>query len=248
MKKIASVLLVLAVLFSFAACSSGDKVTIYIPETLTIQSANQAVLTTVDLVFEEGWESKKSFTVTYSGNLQGLGVVPKMTYSDKGTVTEMEGVSRTEVTYDENGRSIAQNVVYLNGLNMERTEMTFVYDEHGRRLEQETKTYYADAENPNVDIQTYVYEETADGSEGRFTDSRFCYVLTYDKDYRLVKQVMTANEKELSHVENTYDSNGNLLSTTSYVNGQIVTVMTYTYKAVEVSRETADRLPHFKRG
>ena len=249
MKKIASVLLMMVVLFSFAACSKNDNVTVYIPDTLTIYGANETLQATVDLVFEEGWENKERFTVTYSGDLEGLGSsVPKMTYSDKCVVTELPDISRTEVLLDENGRQTAQNVYYLGGLSMERMEMTFVYDEHGRKLEQETKIYYVGEENPNADIQTYVYEDTADGSEGSFIDWSLSSVLTYDKNHRLVKQVTIANEKEVNRVENVYDDNGNLLSTTTYMNGKIATVLKYTYKAVEVSKETADRLPQFKRG
>ena len=45
-----------------------------------------------------------------------------------------------------------------------------------------------------------------------------------------------------------YDEYGNQIGGESYVNGERMTKSATTFKAVEVSKETADRLPQFKHG
>lgn len=252
MKKLLCVLLVMTIALSFAACGKEkqSKVTIYIPETMTISDPTGAVMVTINLVFEEGWETKESFQVTYSGDTEILGEnVPTITYNGKTVITDMAGVSRSEAICDDNGRQISQTIYYLSeNATMEKMETSVTYDAHGRRLTQVIKSYYSGNAEPVIQTQTYTYEDTETGSKGTWNDGDITYVIEYDKDYRFVAQATVMNGQEMSRSETEYDANGNQISTVSYYSGQKNMETKYTYKAVEVSAETAARLPQFKQG
>ena len=98
-----------------------------------------------------------------------------------------------------------------------------------------------------TEIQTYTYEDTETGSKGTFTEGDTTYVLEYDKNDRLVAEVTITDGREVSREECEYDEHGNPVKAVTYERGQKVSEAEYTYKAVEVSEETANRLPHFNR-
>lgn len=247
----------MTILFSFAACGKDNKedkkVTIYIPETDTVHQADTvSSQLTVTYIFEEGWQDKESFRVTFSGNTEILGVgndVPTMVFNGKTVITEIAGVSRSEATYDENGRQISRITPFLTeDATMAKMEFTFTYDAHGRKLTQVTKYYYPDKVEPMIETQTYTYTDTETGSKGTWSEGNTTYVIEYDKNYRPVAKVTIMDGQELSRTEAEYDEHGNEIRSVSYYNGQKNKETKYTYKAVEVSSETAARLPQFKRG
>ena len=67
------------------------------------------------------------------------------------------------------------------------------------------------------------------------------------KNYRPVAKVTITDGQEVSRTESEYDEHGNQVKTVTYDRGQKISEAEYTYKAVEVSEETANRLPHFNR-
>ena len=252
MKKLFCVLLVLTTFLSIAACAAEKQnmVTIYIPDT-DIQIDPDSTQRTVTYLFEEGWQEKESFRVTYSGNVEILGVgkdAPTMIFNGKTVITEIAGVYRSEATFDDNGRQISRITPFLTeNATVAKMEFTFTYDTHGRKLTQVTKYSYPDKTEPVTETQTYTYEETETGSKGTFTEGNTTYVLEYDKNYRPVAKVTITDGQEVSRTESEYDEHGNQVKTVTYDRGQKISEAEYTYKAVEVSEETANRLPHFNR-
>ena len=247
MKKWIFAVLVLCALFSFAACDKEDKVTIYIPEKMTITAGEGGETVTATYTFEEGWEAKESFTATLKiAGLPGMEDAPfvKMTYGNRTAEMEQTGTLRTTTVYNEKGLVISYTSEATgSGINL-RTETTTTYDDRGRKLSEESRTRYNDQETPAV-TTVYTYTDTDTGSEGR---SESGTVLTYDKSDRMVCMTTTLYGEEVSRTENTYDEVGNLICTQTFAEGKLVTKTETTYRAVEVSKETADRLPNFKRG
>lgn len=255
MKKLLCVLLAMTVLLTLAACGQEKqrKVTIYIPETDTVyQAGMDSVPLSVTYIFEEGWQEKESFRMTYSGDIEILGVgkdVPTQIFNGKTVITEVAGVYRSEATYDDNGRKISRITPFLTeNATMATMEFAYTYDAHGRKLTQVTKYYYPDRPETETEIQTYTYEDTETGMKGTFTEGDTTYVLEYDKNDRLIAKATITDGQEISREECEYDEYGNPVKAVTYERGQKVSEAEYTYKAVEVSEETANRLPHFNRG
>ena len=253
MKKLLCVLLTMTVLLTLAACGQEKQnmVTIYIPDT-DIQIDTDSTQRTVTYLFEEGWQEKESFRMTYSGDIEILGVgkdVPTQIFNGKTVITEVAGVYRSEATYDDNGRKISRITPFLTeNATMATMEFAYTYDAHGRMLTQVTKYSYPDTAETVTETQTYTYEDTETGSKGTFAEGDTTYVLEYDKNYRLVAEVTITDGREVSRTECEYDEHGNPVKAVTYERGQKVSEAEYTYKAVEVSEETANRLPHFNRG
>lgn len=255
MKKLLCVLLSGILLFALGACdlhrgSDGDEqeggtVTIYLTETMTNYVGNDTK--SIELTYEEGWENKEEFTATYNyktGNPDAG--TTTVTFKNKCTVMEVPGTLRGETRFDDNGRVISQVQEHLSDSVLEKTETTYTYDSYGRKLTEELKIYYKDREQPQIQSLTYSYTDTADGSKG-VCNSGDTYTLIYDSNYRLISQTATNGDVELSSIENIYDDDGRLVSVITYAQGQKMVETYYTYKAVEVSREFAERFPQFKR-
>lgn len=254
MKKLFCVLWVMTILLCFAACGQEKQhtVTIYIPETDTVYQADtDSAPLSVTYIFEEGWQEKESFRMTCSGDTEILGVgndAPTDIYNGKTVITEIAGVYRSEATYDDNGRRISRVTPFLTeNATMATMEFTYTYDAQGRMLTQVIKYYYPDQAEPVTEIQTYTYEDTETGSKGTFTEGDTTYVLEYDKNNRLVAKATITDGQEVSRAECEYDEHGNPVRSVVYEQGQKVSETEYTYKAVEVSEETANRLPYFNR-
>ena len=260
MKRLLCALLVMTILLSFAACGKEkqNKVTIYIPDTDYIPEAETVSQTdtvsprlSVTYIFEDGWQEKESFRVTYSGNVEILGVgkdAPTMIFNGKTVITEIAGVYRSEATFDDNGRQISRITPFLTeNATVAKMEFTFTYDTHGRKLTQVTKYSYPDKAEPVIQTQTNTYTDTETGSKGTFTEGNTTYVLEYDKNYRLVAKITVTDGQEVSRTESEYDEHGNQISSVSYTYGQKSSQTRFTYKAVEVSEETVKRLPYFNR-
>lgn len=254
MKKLFCTLLIFAMLLAFAGCrqEAESTVTIYIPDTMSSYSQDGTLLATVNVVFEEGWQTKETFTVTYRDDKdQSVETMTAVTYKGKTSVTEVPNVCRTEITYDDNGRQIC-HIIYFTGENesMDKQETTYTYDEHGRRLSEEVKMYITDTSAPLVTTKTYTYVDTAEGSEGTSSNYGIITKVVYDNNYRCILETVTEDGKESSRTETTYDAVGNVVTQVTYYIGynvEILSKTSNTYKAVEVSKETADRLPQFVR-
>ena len=205
MKKLFYILLVMTILLSFGACAKEKQnmVTIYIPDT-DIQIDTDSSQRTVTYLFEEGWQEKESFRVTYSGDTEILGVgndAPADIFDGNTIITEIAGVKRSEATYDNHGRQISRVTPFLTE-DAAMAKMEFAYT----------------------------------------------YVLEYDKNYYLVVKATITEGQEVSRTESEYDEHGNWIRSVSYAYGQKTFEQQYTYRAVEVTEETANRLPYFKRG
>ena len=248
MKKLLCAILALCILCAFAACGKESKVTIYIPESMTITPATGEA-TTVKYVFEEGWESKESIVISLEiVGLPSAENVPftKMTYSNRTAVVEQSGTLRATTTYNEKGQAVSStNEIFRDGAVYLRTETAITFDARGRKLSEESKNQYGDQEQPVVTTITYSYTDTATGSEGRAESGT---VLIYDQNNRLICTTNTLRGEEVSRVENTYDEAGNLICSKTYSMGELISTQETTYRTVEVSKATADRLPNFKRG
>ena len=251
MKKLLCAILALCILCAFAACGKESKVTIYIPETMTMKASTGEVAT-AQYVFEEGWENKESVVVTMqaSGIPEMDGVsLGKMTISNRTAVMEQTNALRTETTYNEKGQVVSNiNELTNDGTLMQRTEITYTYDARGRKLTEESKVQRKDLDTPVVTTVTYTYTDTATGSEGRSESRSTIKVLTYDQNDRLICTTNILYGEEISRTENTYDEVGNLICSKTYAQGELISTQETTYRAVEVSKATADRLPNFKRG
>lgn len=252
MKKLIAALLVMSVLLSFAACGEGNKVTIYVPDTMTMTSPDGGQSVTAKYVYEEGWETKESFSVTVEvTGLEGAEeAVSMMTmvYSERTLVTEQVGGARITTVFNEKGQTVSTTTETARGETSLTIETTSTYDARGRKLTDQSKTSYEDQPEPATTSVTYTYTDTDTGSEGRSEASGVVAVLTYDKNDRMVCSSQTMNGEEMSRTENTYDEAGNLICSKTYVGGKLLSTTETTFRTVEVSRETADRLPNFKRG
>ena len=226
-----------------------EKVTIYIPDEV-IAADPTGMQLTLQYVFEDGWQDKESFSATCGiCDENGLSaVISTVTYSERLTVMEIAGTNRTETVLDENGRAIAQTMTYLReDVELEKTETVSTYDEFGRILAQETTRYYSN-ELGSVEtmVDCYTYTETDTGSEGRMQDGGIVYVRIYDKNYRCVRSITILNGEEAVRTDSEYDEVGNLIKSISYSYGEKTQEIYYTWKAVEVSAEFAERMPQFK--
>ena len=191
MKKLCCLVLVMIILLSFGACGKEKQnmVTIYIPDT-DIQIDTDSTQRTVTYLFEEGWQEKESFRVTYIGDTEILGVgndAPSDIFDGNTIITEIAGVKRSEATYDDCGRQISRITPFISkNANVAVMEFAYTYDALGRRLTQTTKYSYPDKAEPEIETQTYTYEDTETGSKGTYTQGNTTYVLEYDKKCNLV--------------------------------------------------------------
>ena len=249
MKKWISALLMFVLIFTLSACSKGDRVTIYIPDTVTIYGNGDASsASVVNYIFEEGWESKQSFRVTLDGDVEAVGThTTSFTYSDRCLVTLIEDMTRTEARFDEKGRTLHTVTEYLlDAGSLTKSESSYTYDDHGRVLTLQTATYYSNREEPVTASYTYTYRETEQGSEGTATAGNTTETRIYDKNYRMVelRQNVSGTIVRMTYA---YDAHGNQISSESFANGERMTKSVTTFQAVEVSKEAAERLPQFKK-
>jgi YD repeat-containing protein len=271
MKKLLSILMVIAVLLSIAACGAdpttdvtvpstkpADMVTIYIPntsESITyLPDGEQKIV--MHYTFEEGWQNKESFTASVEiedpngmlGEQVDVLSMMKISYGEKYYMQETSYINRTETFYDENGRAIKQVTTYLLESAMwEKQEINTTYDAFGRPATRETKQYRRGEDEPTVTTVTYTYTETATGSEGRYKENGIEYVSVYDQNYRLLSTSTFINGVGSQRVEYKYDEAGNLIESIQYLDGEKLAGFIYTHTAVEVSAEFAERMPQFNK-
>lgn len=243
MKKLTCALLILTVFLSFAACSAEEKVTVYVPDTITEYAGEETTVT--HLLYEKDWQEKDSFTVSYSADgktpIQNGGTV---TYAEKHTTT-INNNTRLDEYMDEKGDVVSRAVLYE--LSSQLIQSVLTYDEHGRILTQITSTSFIGGSDTYLPQVTFTYEETEQGSKGVGQQNGYVETYCYDKQYRLVSYTVTIMGTESSRTEYTYDEHGNTTEVAVYLEGNLSTKSVTTYKAVQISKELADRLPQFKR-
>ena len=247
MKKLTCVLLIFVMVLAFAACggdpATNNGVTIYVPDKLTVYMADGSVYANITYNYEEGWQNKESFSVTMGGDVEKLGGNSTLVYSDKKTVQDVSNGAVMENYFDAQGNTTKMVNLYADG---GRREVTYTYDDMGRTVSEEIKTYETANAEPEVTTQTYVYVETETGSKCTTETAYATSVAEYDKDGKLVAQSTYINGTEQSRTEIAYDAVGNVVSQASYSAGQKNMEMKYIWKAVQVSEEMAARLPQMK--
>lgn len=243
MKKLTCVLLILTVVLSFAACNAEEKVTIYVPDTITEYAGEETAVTY--LLYEKDWQKKDSFTVSYSADgktpTQNGGTV---TYEEKHTTTHNND-TRLDEYMDEKGHVVSRAVLYE--LSSQLIQSVLTYDEHGRILTQLTSTSFVGGKDTYLPQVTFTYEETEQGSKGVAEQNGYEETYCYDKEYRLVGYTVTIMGIESSRTEYAYDEHGNMTETAVYLEGTLSTKSVIAYKAVQISKERADRLLQFNR-
>ena len=125
-------------------------------------------------------------------------------------------------------------------------EVIYTYDSKDRLISEEERMYETADSQAVVSTTEYTYADTADGYTATQEMDGYKVVATYNKDGLQISQVSYRNDKEMSRTEATYDEAGNMTSQINYYNGQKQTEMRYTWKAVEVSKELAARVPQLK--
>ena len=247
MKKSLVLLLVLGLLASFSACKKkSETVTIYIPATLEVELSEGDIYDPVDINFADGWQDKKQFSVTYYLNMDGTELRNETIYGDK-TMQTTSGGKTTVTVYDEQGRTVKQTATGTLSNDAEKVEAITEYDENGRVLKKTQTIYYGGGKENEVSVLSYTYSDLVEGSEGVAVLDSYTYKLFYDSKYRCVGSVTIQEKAETSRTEYTYDEYGNLESTTTFVGGEQDSRTVYTYKAVEITLEKAEKLPQFVR-
>lgn len=269
MKRLLAILFAAVMVFTLTACGEGknlsgqdettlkkeNTVTIHIPKTITMTLSGDPqdmVIGPAEHIFEDGWQEKDSFTVTYLMPIEGMPQNVTTTYANgKATATvtaQDKEISRSEIIYNGQGK-VASQVTYTAAEQVEKTENKYTYDEKGRTITLETIVHYIDVAPVSVKHE-FTITEIDDGSVGVYISGGMEYRYTYDKNDRLVSNVTTVNSQELSRTEFTYDDFGNVLTqtqitaTTNSAEAKIVTA--YTYEAVTVSTEKAAKLKWWK--
>ena len=220
--------------------------TLYMPETMSVCAPDGTVATTVVYTLEEGWEEKETFSAIGVAEIPGQGTLElKTIYADRYTASETPGVLQTETYHDEQGRLIKTLSVRPLNPDVDKTETLQTYDEHGRIMTVETRTYARGQAEPTVETVTYTYTDTDTGSKGTCDNHGMSQELVYDRNYRQVANITLVNGQEISRNEFAFDEHGNIISQKQYVQGQLVMENRYTFIAVEVGAATAARLPQF---
>lgn len=248
MKKFLALVMAFGLLISFSACGEEEQelVTIYIPATVEIEMGEGTIYGPLDMVFEKAWQNKVQFTVTYYMDADDITLKNVTTYGDRTTQTTSGGRT-TVTTYDEKGRTILQTATGALSDGAQKVEATTEYDEQGRTLKKTQTIYYSGEKENNVSVLAYTYTDLVEGSEGVCVLGEYTYKLFYDAKYRCIGSITLKNGEETDRTEYTYDENGNMESSTSYIEGEQDTRTVYTYKKATVTQEKAEQIPMFVR-
>lgn len=232
-----------------------ETVTIYIPATVTASDGEGTTLYTMNTEFEEGWQNKETFEVrnTCSGDVENQ--VASVIYGDKITkaVYEDGNLDRMEMEYNDRGQVIKQTLYFREDVESNAAQKqvtTSVYDDRGLLQSQSVQIHMLDGEDTQGFEMSYTYEETGEGYVGTGVDSAnsgLKYVVVYDKEGRQLSSTVYVSDLEQSRTEYTYDEHGNQTCVEIYSGKVVLNETKTTYTAVEVSEETAERLPQFRR-
>lgn len=246
MKKLTCIVLLLSIVLSLSACNTEEKVSIYIPDTVTEYIGESKTPTSVSyLLYPNGWETAENFVVSYSAD----GKIPT---ANGTTIThtanhsmKVSAESSVDEYFDEKGQVVSRNI--LHGQTLQLYLNVFTYDEHGRILSRITSTSVAGGAETYLPQVTFQYQPTEQGSKGVGEQKGYTETYCYDKQYRMVSYTEAIFDVEARRTEYVYDANGNLTEELVYVDGKLESKSVTTYKVVEVDQATADRLLQFKR-
>lgn len=246
MKKLTSIALLLTIVLSLSACNTAQKVSIYIPDTVTEYTGESDTPASVSyLLYPEDWETAESFTVSYSADgktpIEGGTVV----IHTKNQTTTVANEVETDEYFDEKGQVVSRNTLQERSLQV--TQSVFSYDSNGRVLSRITATSIAGDQETYLPQVSFIYEETEQGSRGVGEEKGYSEIYCYDKQYRLVSYAVEIMGLEGNRTEYVYDANGNVTEELIYVDGELSARYVTTYKIVEVEQTAADRLLQFKR-
>ncbi len=250
MKKLLCVLLLVIMALSCVACGKDgdDLVTIYIPETVQIRTGSDAHFSVQTYIFEEGWQDKERFTVWITNrpdDPEYTKYATSVIYWNNQMIQGLGNGTEIVTKVNEWGKTVETIRYFPDG---KRIEDVFSYDASGRLAFQEYKKYdSAEDCEPMTTTMVYVFPETEMGNIGTATDGSTTYVLEYGQNDRLTVSRMIVDGQEKSRTEYEYDEFGNLAGTVSCQDGKNIETK-YTWKAVEVRLETAERFPQFRRG
>ena len=222
-----------------------SKTLIFLPDTVTVYR-NEKLTGKFTLDYEEGWQTKDSFTATYIPSEDTTeNDIPVITYSDKFTETKYNEKYYEEATYDEKGNIVAVDEIYIDNGMLEKVEIKNNYDKYGRLTGLMQITIFRGDPNAGVQSQSYAYTYIEVGSQASFSKDGRTYIRTYDKNFRLIWEEIRTIIGEIHRTDYTYDEYGNLLSSVKYYNGAKEREMIYTYKAVETTDEVIARWVQF---
>ena len=232
MKKFA-LFLVLVMLLSLLGCDLAAP-TLCIPTSYQTLDADGQVQAAFNFIFEEGWQDKDTFTITYSDPRQGT-----VTVSDKCMIHQVDGGPTTELYFDDQGRVIREVSIYPYD-DTEDLVTLYTYDQHGRLL----------TETQDDLVITYTYTDTETGSQGICQLDGTRYELHYDSRYRLTTQIehfvdMEGLDVPNLRIETVYHEDGSI-SQLCYIVGRLSTERRVFYTQQKVSAETVARLPWFQ--
>jgi len=266
MKKILSLLLAVALVFTFAACNKkqntkdteansdstetkSETVTIYIPTTQEVVTFGNTTNTTVTYTFEEGWQEKDTFTVISEGSVQGKKQKETQTVSNRKMVSELtiDGQKQTtETHYDKNGLVVKMiTTVEKSGKVLSKTEIVSTYDDKGRLTKEDEKvtSYTSSGQTSRSTPTTFTYSSISVGSMGTSNSGK--RILVYNKENLLVTDTVNTDSAEVSRMEYTY-TDGRADTITSYYHGSKEYTIKLNSEAVEVSPEKAAQLPQYQ--
>lgn len=225
-----------------------EMVSIYIPVQVTVSSGDGMKLGPSDLVYEKNWQKKDTFTVKHTIEIEGDEFEYSTTYGDKyyKTLHNAGEETETEFFYNEKGQVVTQisHFAVTTGQVKSRTDTT--YDNQGRTLKQVTKSDYIDAQSV-TSTTTYTYQEISTGSIGTAEAEEYVSKLLYDKNHRLTCSAIYVNGEEVTRTEYTYDENGCQIKATTYSAGVLVGINETAYQEVKVELSKAEKMPYFKR-
>lgn len=219
-KRLFSLLLALAVLFSFAGCAGPKTETKYILMEFETTMFNGFVQKTVHH-YDENWVMTGS-TVYRDGDVDTeivyeqneRGDVVSITYTTAGQTQKEEYIC----TYDEKG-NLVQIDTYVDGEKASSTTTERTYDENGvlvSQIQRSEQAIYEHYYNPDGsvakqvahilyldDIQTTEYTYDENGNETR--------IVVYDASGNLVSETSASYDKDgriLVSVDTSYNENG----------------------------------------
>lgn len=135
-------------------------------------------------------------------------------YGNRIRETNVKSGSYTDYTYDDRGNQIKSQYYGADGVAGIYTEYT--YDEEDRLLH--SLSIFSDGE-PGMEY-SYTYDDVGFLVERvetmHYSDTEYCYVVSYNDDHTAAHVDAYQNGEPNGYTEETYDSDGNLLSSRSY--------------------------------
>lgn len=143
--------------------------------------------------------------------------------------------SRTELTYDADGRLLTERTCLPDG--KVSGEKTNTYNDKGDLIAQTSKWM---GSSPSVQKYSYTYDESGRPSIRVTLDEKGKQIArlkyTYDDEGRVLSETSYGGTDQPTRIEYTYDENGNLIQEQLFQSGETAArTTTYTYEMVRMS-------------